>query len=127
MSRLVLDASVPLELLLGQERAALAGDVLDQVVAVAPSHWRTELTNGLVTQLRRKTITRAQAEMMLNDAHELGVESDHHGWTAGWTAVLSLAADRALTAYHAAYLELALRLGPAPRHLRRASCSGRTG
>ena len=90
---LVLDPSLALSWYFEDERTAEADALLDQVVdrgAVVPSLWRLEVANGFQSAIRRNRI-----------------DSDTDG--NAWTATVRLSDRFKLTAYHAAYLELAQR------------------
>jgi len=76
--------------------------------AVVPCLWRTEFVNVLVTAERRRRITAVKRREILRDAESLPISVDQ---TAPSLAHLAdLATEYRLTAYDAAYLELAQRL-----------------
>jgi predicted nucleic acid-binding protein len=105
----VLDSSVALAWLLpdetGQQTDALA-DRLEYESAHVPSIWPLEVSNALLTALRRKRITQAEFERCFSALSALPIETDS---TAGLEQVLKIAQRFGLTSYDAAYLELAER------------------
>jgi predicted nucleic acid-binding protein len=60
---------------------------------------------------RRRRSTEAQAVKWLTSLSSLPIAIDHETTTRAWTDTLNLARKYELSAYDAAYLELALRLG----------------
>lgn len=76
--------------------------------AVAPVLWPMELANVLRTTCRRGRLTAQQAQKMVQQLALLPIEIDPTPARPG--LLLSLALRFDLSAYDAAYLELALRL-----------------
>jgi len=114
MSRLVLDCSIAAAWFFEDETSPLADHVLGSLVtheAVVPSLWALELANVLVLAERTERVTTAKTEQFLARLAELPIALDHRGAERGFTSVLALARLYGLTAYDAAYLELALREG----------------
>jgi len=89
--------------------AILAG--LEQAQAHVPSLWFWEITNVLIQAERRGRISMAVIRRFLTLLETLPIVSDPAGPTCAWHDTLALACSHRLTAYDAAYLELALRLG----------------
>ncbi len=117
MRGFVLDASMALAWIFEREakaEQARAGRVLRQLAdapASVPAHWHSEVINAIVVGERRKIVTPAQAADYLARLADLDIVADE---AAGWgraDAVLATARQYGLTAYDAAYLELALRTG----------------
>jgi predicted nucleic acid-binding protein len=79
--------------------------------AVVPSVWPLEVANAVLMGERRKRSTEAQAAKWLAYLHSLPVTVDDETSARAWSDVLSLARAHKLSAYDAAYLELALRRG----------------
>lgn len=76
---------------------------------LVPSLWWFELSNGLVMAQRRKRLSEADASRALDLYRNLPVLTDEGaGPDLAWR-LQSLAREHGLTAYDAAYLELALR------------------
>ncbi|MEB3166542.1 MAG: type II toxin-antitoxin system VapC family toxin [Cyanobacteriota bacterium] len=87
----------------------LAG--LEQAQAHVPALWLWEITNVLIQAERRGRITTAVIRRFLGLLETLPIVIDPAGALCAWHDTLSLARSHRLTAYDAAYLELALRLG----------------
>lgn len=115
----VLDASVALAWLVQRvkpEEAAVAEQVLrglNAVKAIVPALWHVEITNGLVTAERRKAVTEAQGSDFLARLGRLPIRTDEVPLSQRRETLRALAREHSLTAYDAAYLELALREGAA--------------
>lgn len=111
---LVVDSSVVLSWLLADEASAttdlLAEDV-HRIGAFAPAHLRLEVANVLVMAERRGRITSAAIQANLTDFDALAIRFEPGMDAATTRALVQLARAERLTAYDAAYLELALRLG----------------
>jgi predicted nucleic acid-binding protein len=114
------------------ERTAPAARVLERLreeEGFVPPLWLLELTNGLAAAERRGRLTRADSTRFLHLVEGLPIQVDPAVGYALAADVLDLARDYALSAYDAAYLELALRLGlplaTLDAHLREAA--GRAG
>lgn len=105
----IIDASIAAAWLLPDERhpvaekafAAIRGDT-----ACAPSLWRFEMRNLLLTGERRGRIDPGQTEQALKLLGALPIEIDN---LCEDENLLRLARQYRLSAYDAAYLELALR------------------
>ena len=106
---IVVDASTTIGWTLADERDRYALAVAAYVVengALVPALWRWEVQNILLTACRRERITEAQmTEAVMLLAH-LPIDIDP---TMTFGAELALARQYGLTAYDAAYLELAMR------------------
>jgi predicted nucleic acid-binding protein len=113
---LVLDASVSFAWCIEQEKTPLSERVLDMLAAgaeaVVPSVWVLEVSNALLAAERRKRITTAQSDGFLQKLTGFAISIDPAEMTRAFDRVQPLARQHNLTAYDAAYLELALR-----RHL----------
>ena len=111
--KIVLDSSVTLAWVYDDEQTAATQALLDRVVqygAVAPSLWRFEIANVLAMAVRRKRIAPDLREEALRDIAQLDIAIDPGCDGQAWTTTIRLADLYALTAYDAAYLELAQRL-----------------
>jgi predicted nucleic acid-binding protein len=109
---LVLDPSLALSWYFEDERTPTADKLLDQVVdagAVVPSLWRLEIANGFQMAIRRKRIDAAFRDNALAQLATMPISVDPDTDTYVWTTLLQLADNFQLTAYDAAYLELAQR------------------
>lgn len=110
----VIDASVTLSWSLEGERHPLALAVLDQVRvegAVVPSLWRLEVANVLLLKMRRGKMSSHSLQEVLQGLSELAIEVDGETDVRAFSATMALAHRHGLTAYDAAYLELAQRRG----------------
>ena len=109
---IVLDASAAIAWAYGEE-----GDRLDALirevatsVAVVPGHWVLEVVNALLLGERRRRLKPGQRDEILARIQELPIRVDDETSLRGWRDIPEMAARHGLTAYDAAYLELALRL-----------------
>ena len=95
-----------------ESRASDYGDAVAQRLlddrAHAPALWELELTNVLRTACLRQRLTAQQAQAKLAQVISLPIEVDRQPVAA--SELLGLALRFGLSAYDAAYLELALRL-----------------
>jgi len=113
----VLDNSVAMLWLLPQSNVAgtrLANQVLDRLLttgAVVPSLWRLEATSVIVKSLRLNKISQAQASTFIALLEDLDISIDVQTDQRAFHDTLDLARRYVLSAYDAAYLELALRNG----------------
>lgn len=113
----VLDNSVAMLWLLPQSNIAgrnLANQVLDRLLktnAVVPSLWRLEATNVIAKSLRMNKISQAQASTFIALLEDLDISIDAQTDQRAFHDTLDLARRFVLSAYDAAYLELALRNG----------------
>jgi predicted nucleic acid-binding protein len=112
----VLDASVALAWCFADEKDPFADAVAGRfpgVVAVVPNLWHLEVANIFVTAERRGRCTHADIVAWYGFLAGLPITVDDRTPTAAWGTTTDLARTHQLSAYDAAYLELALRL-PAP-------------
>lgn len=110
----MLDASTTLAWCFEDETTAPAASMLERLrdqEALVPPLWLLELANGLVVAERRGRISRAESTRFLRLVGELPIRVDQTSTLDLASSVMNLARDYELSAYDAAYLELALRLG----------------
>jgi predicted nucleic acid-binding protein len=93
------------------EYAEAVEDAFAQAKAVVPATWPLEVVNTLVMGERRQRSTEAQAATWLRYLRALPVIIDDETAAQAWGDTLTLARAHRLSAYDAAYLELALRRG----------------
>lgn len=108
----VLDSSIVLAWYFVDEKDDYADAVataLPNAAALVPSHFHLEITNILVVGERRKRSTEAQAATFLGRLARLPILVDGQTAPRAWSAILTLARSHDLSAYDAAYLELAVR------------------
>ncbi len=112
--RFVLDCSVVFAWFFGDESDAYADAVansLPRSAALVPSLWHLEVANTLVVGERRNRCTAAQATAFLSRLAQLPIQIDEQTARVAWSAALPIARSQKLSAYDAAYLELAVREG----------------
>lgn len=127
---LVLDSSATLSWCFVDERTPAATKLLRRVAeagALVPALWRLEVANGLLVAVRRSRMTKQERDATLRDLAQLSIVVDPETDDHAWTATLQLADRFGLTAYDAAYLELARRrriaLASLGRPLRQAAAA----
>jgi predicted nucleic acid-binding protein len=108
---IVLDASLMVARILREPHAGLDQDLftlLDNSQIIVPSHWPTEIANALRTNIRRGRIDRwdMQAIVSLLSNFELTVSPPHQISEIGTLALFAV--TQQLTAYDAAYVNIAL-------------------
>ena len=109
----VLDASVTAAWCFPDEQSIVADAAMQRLLddeALAPSLWTLEIRNILIVNERRGRIDTADADAFLRDLDGLPIRVRHD---ADLRAIFSLARKHQLTAYDAAYLDLALRTSAA--------------
>jgi predicted nucleic acid-binding protein len=115
VSRLVLDASVVLTWCFPDENATVALLVADLFkrgdTAVAPSFWPHEVLNALLVGEKRKRISQILVGRFLEDLAKLPIALEGSPAGAVFSRVQRLSREHDLTAYDAAYLDLALDNG----------------
>ncbi len=115
MSRFVLDASVVLTWCFPDENAALAQHVAGMFkrgdIAVAPSFWPHEVLNALLVGEKRKRISRELVRSFLDDLEVLPIVLEQFPAAVVFDRIQRLSREHGLTAYDAAYLDLALNSG----------------
>ncbi len=115
MSRFVLDASVVLTWCFPDENIDLAQRVADRFkqgdTAMAPSFWPHEVLNALLAGEKRKRISEAMIRSFLDDLAALPVMLEQIPAGIVFDRIQSLSRKHGLTAYDAAYLDLALENG----------------
>lgn len=112
MSRFVVDASVVLTWCFPDENAALAQQVADRFkrgdTGLAPSFWPHEVLNALLSGEKRKRISGALAQSFLDDLVVLPIALEQFPSDAVFGRIQALSRRYGLTAYDAAYLDLAM-------------------
>jgi len=106
----VLDASMALAWLLGDERSGEADGVLGRLTedrAVVPALWVSEMANGLLAARRRGRIAKRDVALALELLDGLPIEVLPESGDA-LRRVHRLGADLGLAAYDATYLALAI-------------------
>ena len=114
MSAGVVDSSIALTWCFEDEASADTDKLFERirdVGAVVPGLWHLELGNILLQAERRGRITRTDVVLRLGLIANLPISVDVETTPRAWREILSLARAEGLTAYDAAYLELAERCG----------------
>jgi predicted nucleic acid-binding protein len=114
VTSIVIDASVALSWCFEDEASEATDQLLRQLadmVTVVPAHWHLEVANVLALAERRRRITLADSAEFIDLLETLDIEHDDETSERAFGRVLDLARGENLTAYDAAYLELAMRLG----------------
>ncbi len=115
MTRLVLDASIVLTWCFPDEEPHKAEEIAERIasgakVSVAP-FWRHEILNALLVGERRKRLTAELTQAFLSSLGRLPVDVDDRDAASVFSSTQMLCRHYGLTAYDAAYLELAAGLG----------------
>ncbi len=109
-----LDSSVTMAWYFKDEANSYANAVrrsLGRARAVVPALWPLEVANILVLGERRRRSTEVEAGKWLRFMDKLPIRVDDETAERAWSDTLHVARTYNLSAYDAAYLELALRLG----------------
>ncbi len=112
MSSVVIDASVALAWAFpdkGNEYAERVLATLQGRTIFVPAVWALEIANALLVGERRKRLRRPDALRFVALLGALPIGEDHQAVSENVARVLPLALEHGLSAYDAAYLELALR------------------
>jgi len=115
LSRFVLDASVTLCWCFENQATGYTEDIFERMAAgdeaSVPFVWPLEVANALVRAERRKSLKVAQVTGFLEELSAWPIQVDTMGVGRTFQQILSVARQQNLSAYDAAYLELALREG----------------
>jgi predicted nucleic acid-binding protein len=114
--RFVLDGSVTLAWLFHDERDAYADSIVAKLPAVemlVPRLWHLEIANVLLVGERRGRCTQADTTTWLAFLGGLPIIVDVATEAQAWSDTIALGRLHGLSAYDAAYLELAMREGVA--------------
>src|SRR5579863_15442 len=115
MSRFVLDASIVLTWCFPDEGAAMAEHVAAMFsrgdTAVVPSFWPHEVLNALLVGEKRKRISKELLRCFLKALADLPIALEQFPPRVVFDRIECLSRDHRLTAYDAAYLDLALNSG----------------
>ena len=115
MSRFVLDASIVLTWCFPDENSALALHVASLFkrgdTGIAPSFWPHEVVNALLVGEKRKLISTEMSQSFLADLASLPIVLQPSSGEIVFGRLHSLSRQYCLTAYDAAYLDLAIETG----------------
>jgi predicted nucleic acid-binding protein len=129
VSRFVLDASIVLTWCFPDEESQKAQEVAERIAAgdrlIVPAFWRHEMLNALLVGEKRKRLTAELTQAFIDDLDRLPVDVDIASSAIVFNSVQALCRKHGLTAYDAAYLEIAIRekngLATVDQDLRRAA------
>ncbi len=110
----VIDNSIALAWCFEDEQTDAIMALLDRLTetgASAPQLWPLEALNGLLTAERKGRIDTVVRRRLAGLLQALPIAIDDETASQVWTSTAQLAERHQLTAYDAAYLELAQRLG----------------
>jgi predicted nucleic acid-binding protein len=111
---IVIDASVALAWCFPDEASDYADSVLvalEDRTAMVPAIWSAEITNALLVGERRKRIRQPEVRRFLELLKDLSILEDGQPFADTVSNVLPLAREYGLSAYVAAYLDVAVRHG----------------
>lgn len=115
MTEFVLDCSATLPWVFASEATKATDALLDQLAdggrAWVPALWHLEVANVMLGAQRRGQIDKAGVEKFMSTLRTLDIQVDDETISVAWTRTLAIGETFGLTAYDAAYLELALRKG----------------
>ncbi|MBX3385558.1 MAG: type II toxin-antitoxin system VapC family toxin [Phycisphaeraceae bacterium] len=112
MVSFVIDASAALAWLFRDAQDSGRIDtLLESADAHAPPIWRLEVANIVLVRERRKLISPDHARVYLSEIDGIGVNLTDGAAAVSASTIAHLARPHQLTAYDAAYLDLAITLG----------------
>jgi predicted nucleic acid-binding protein len=111
MERLVVDASATLALAFEEGDVESLRIVFDSYALAAPWIWRLEVVNAVLVRERRKRGLAASSSQILSILEDFDVEIVGEPERRQLSAIADLARPHQLTAYDAAYLEVAMNMG----------------
>lgn len=108
----VVDASVIFAWQFPDEESEVVDHIVDMFIdqtAWVPVHWHAEIANGFAIAVRRERLTRDYRRGALMRISDLPIKTDCESAGALWNETQVLCDEFQLSAYDAAYLELARR------------------
>ena len=115
MSRFILDASVTLCWCFENQATEYSEAIFERLAGgeevSVPFMWPVEVANVLVTAERRKALKVAQVTGFVEELSAWPIQVDTLGVDRAFQQILGTAREHNLSAYDAAYLELAMREG----------------
>jgi predicted nucleic acid-binding protein len=112
LNRFVLDCSIAMAWCFDDENDCLAESVLTSLLTsegLVPAIWPLEVANVLLVGERRGRLKRADTHRFIGYLRALPIVVDEETTQRALNDILSLARQCKLSAYDAAYLELAMR------------------
>jgi len=114
LTGIVIDASITAAWCFEEDQTEAARQLLgrsQEFIFNAPLIWPLEMTNVLLVNERRRRITAADTVRFVGLLKELAIQVDRPSAMHPFDSTLALARQYSLSAYDAAYLELAIRKG----------------
>ena len=111
---IVLDASLVIAHVLGENTIAVHSSLFDTLKGdrvTVPAHWSAEVANALTNNARRGRLSQADITLILKQIDVYNIEFAEPISVEDLSNLITFAADQQLTAYDAAYVMLAVRLG----------------
>jgi predicted nucleic acid-binding protein len=111
---IVLDASLIIAHVLGESTIAVDSSIFDTLKGdrvTVPAHWSAEVANALTINARRGRLSQADIALILKQVDVYDIEFAEPISVEDLSNLITFAADQQLTAYDAAYVMLAVRLG----------------
>jgi predicted nucleic acid-binding protein len=113
VTRFVLDASIVLTWCFPDEESRKAEEISERIALgdrpAVTSFWRHEVLNALLMGEKRKRLTSELIKTFIEDLARLPIEVDAPESATVFQVTQGLCRKHGLTAYDAAYLELAMR------------------
>jgi len=112
LSDIVVDASVALAWAFADEASEYAEEVLIALngrAILVPALWAIEITNALLVAQRRKRVAQPEVRRFVELLRELTVVVDSQAVADTVSNILPLGREYQLSAYDAAYLDVAMR------------------
>jgi predicted nucleic acid-binding protein len=107
---IVLDASLLVAHILGEEAIAARADIIETLKngrIVVPAHWPVEISNAMIANVRRRRLSLADTHLILQEIAKYNVEVRSASPT-DISVLISFAHEQQLTAYDSAYVKLAM-------------------
>jgi predicted nucleic acid-binding protein len=111
---IVLDASILIARILSEHHPGLSEDLfelLDTSEILVPSHWPTEIANALRTNIRRGRMVDADLDAIVGLLARFRVTVASALQISDVVPITKFASEQSLTAYDAAYVQIALAHG----------------
>jgi predicted nucleic acid-binding protein len=111
---IVLDASLIIAHVLGESTIAVDSSIFDTLKGervTVPAHWSAEVASALTNNARRGRLSHADITLILKQIDVFDIEFAEPISVEELSNLITFATDQQLTAYDAAYVMLALRLG----------------
>jgi predicted nucleic acid-binding protein len=112
LSGIAIDASVALAWCFPDEASNYADSVLlavENLTVIVPTIWAVEITNALLVGERRKRIRQPEIRRYVDLLKGLSIVEERQRFSETVSNVLPLAREYDLSAYDAAYLDVAVR------------------